>query len=119
MNSVLDALLESLEWLKVIFGDTPESFKRDRAQTGDIREASVSGLLTAYFPNTWTVGKGPIYDTTGKQSQSIDSVLCSPIHPPMRTGKRTILLAEGVHSATENQTRLTEPHSGERVPSRA
>ena len=106
MNTVLDALLESLEGLKVTFGDTPESFKRDKAQTGDVREASVSDLLRSYFPTTWTVGKGPIYDTGGRASQSIDSVLCSPSHPPMRTGKRSVLLAEAVHSATETKPNL-------------
>ena len=106
MNTVLDALLESLEGLKVTFGDTPESFKRDKAQTGDVREASVSDLLRSYFPTTWTVGKGPIYGTGGRASQSIDSVLCSPSHPPMRTGKRSVLLAEAVHSATETKPNL-------------
>jgi len=107
VNSVLDALLESLEGLKLRFGPTPESFASDRAQTGDTREHSVSDLLRSYFPSTWTVGKGPIYDTFGGVSNSIDSVLCSPSHPPMQTGKRTVLLAEGVHSATETKPDLT------------
>jgi hypothetical protein len=106
MSVVLDALLESLQGLKVTFGDTPESFKRDKAQTGDVREASVSDLLRSYFPTTWMVGKGPIYDTGGRASQSIDSVLCSPSHPPMHTGKRSVLLAEAVHSATETKPNL-------------
>jgi hypothetical protein len=106
MNTVLDALLESLEGLRVTFGDTPESFKGDRAQTGDVREWSVTGLLTAYFPRTWFVGKGPIYDSRGNSSQSIDNVLCSPIHPPINTGKRSVLLAEGVHAATETKPDL-------------
>jgi hypothetical protein len=52
------------------------------------------------------VGRGPIYDTNGNHSHSIDSVLCSPSHPPMRTGKRGVLLAEGVHSATETKPTL-------------
>lgn len=101
MNSVLDALLETLRGPRVSFDETPSSFRGDRAQTGDAREYSVSELLLAYFPTTWTVKKGPIYDVNGERSQSIDSVLCVPDHPPMRTPQRDVILAEGVHSATE------------------
>ncbi len=52
MNAVLDALLESLQGLKVTFGDTPESFKRDRVQTGDVRRLhSPVGFASIVVPS--------------------------------------------------------------------
>lgn len=96
-----DALIESIATIDLTFSATQPSFKHDRFQTAQGREKSVTEFLKSYFPNDWTVKKGPIYDTHGNVSAEIDCVLCVPQHPPCHTPTRDLILAEGVHAAIE------------------
>lgn len=96
-----DALQESLGKIDLDFSQTEPSFKRDRAKTATAREESVADFLESFFPRDWSVKKGPIYDSIGNASDEVDCVLCVPQHPPCRTPKRDIILAEGVYAAVE------------------
>jgi len=98
---IYDALKESLAGLEITFGETLPSFKRDIAKTATGRETSVVGFLESYFPSDWSVKKGPIYDQHGNVSREVDCAICVPQHPPCRTPRRDLILAEGVHSAVE------------------
>lgn len=96
-----DALRESLMGIDITFGPTLPSFKRDRVQTANSREHSVTEFLESYFPKDWTLKKGPIYDVNGNASAEVDCAICIPQHPDCRTPSRDIILADGVYAAIE------------------
>lgn len=101
IRPVHDAIRESLGAIEIVFTPTLPSFQRDRSKTADGKERSVTEFLESYFPSDWSVKKGPIYDQYGNVSSEVDCVVCVPQHPPCRTPKRDLILAEGVHAAIE------------------
>lgn len=106
-SPVLDAIRESLKEIHIIFEDTPDAFKGDKAQTAKSRETTVTGFLRSYLPSNWSVKKGPIYDTGGNVSREVDCAICIPEHPPCKTPNRDLILAEGVHVAVEVKPDIT------------
>ena len=96
-----DALMESLEQIRITFRPARGSFRKDRGQTALAREQTVSGFLKSYLPAGWSIKKGPIYDSHRQISMEVDCALCVPQHPPCNILHREIILAEGVHSAIE------------------
>lgn len=100
MNPVVDAITENLRHIQVIFEPTLDSFKKDTKQTADVREVSIQDFVKSFFPTTYDVRKGPIYNSSS-QSNEIDCVIIAPNHPPLITPKRQVILAEGVYAAIE------------------
>jgi len=74
------------------------------------REGVLSEILSRFFPRTYDVAKGKIYDPHGGISDSIDVVVLAGNHPKFRNarGQIEILLADGVHSAIELKPVLTD-----------
>jgi hypothetical protein len=101
IRPIHDAIRESLASIEIVFSPTLPSFQRDRIQTPGGKERSVAAFLKSYFPHDWSVKKGPIYDQSGNVSAEVDCAICIPQHPPCRTPKRDLILAEGVHAAIE------------------
>lgn len=100
MGPIIDAILENLKQIELIYEPTLSSFSKDTKQTSDSRETTVQDFISSFFPPTWAVKKGPIYSINGC-SREIDCVLLAPNHPPLITPKRSIILAEGVFAAIE------------------
>ena len=97
-----------LKHLRRLSRDLIEDYE-DGLQSGtseavaDYRETFVKEVLGRFFPRTYRVSKGPIFDSFDGRSQSIDCVVCAPNHPLFldALGRNTTLLADGVHCAVE------------------
>jgi hypothetical protein len=74
------------------------------------RESVLSEILSRFFPRTYDVAKGKIFDAHGGVSDSIDLVVLAGNHPKFRNarGQIELLLADGVHSAIELKPVLTD-----------
>jgi len=74
------------------------------------RETFIQEIVGRFFPRTYRVAKGAIYDSFGGRSNSIDCVVCAPNHPLLldTLGRITTLLVEGVHCAIEIKPDVTD-----------
>lgn len=100
MNAVTSAIFENMRQIEIVFEDTCEGFKKDRKNTGDSREITVKQFLESFFPSSFIIKKGPIYNLNS-ESQEIDCVILAPNHPKLLTPKREVIIAEGVFTAVE------------------
>lgn len=100
MNAAIGAINENLEQIRVVFSETETAFKNDTKNTGDSKEITVTQFLESFFPTTYTVKKGKIYNLE-TESQEMDCVILHSIHPRLFTPKREVILAEGVYVAIE------------------
>lgn len=100
MNAVTGAIFENMKQIDIIFEDTANVFTKDTKNTSESREVTVNEFLASFFPTTYRIKKGPIFNIE-KTSQEIDCVILAPNHPPLITPKREVIIAEGVHSAVE------------------
>jgi len=67
------------------------------------REDFIREIIGRVFERTYRLSKGPVFDSFGGRSKSIDCVICAPNHPLFLdpVGRDCVLLADGVHSAIE------------------
>lgn len=74
------------------------------------RENALREILSRFFPRTYDLAKGKIYDLEGNNSDSIDIVALDPKHPKLRNarGEIELLLAEGIHCAIELKPDLSD-----------
>lgn len=100
MDAVYGSILENLRHINVVAEPTVEAFKKDRTNTGDSKEVTVKEFIERYLPADYRIKKGIIYAQEGC-SQNIDCVVLHPIHPPLITPVREVILAEGVYAAVE------------------
>ena len=79
-----------------IHSGTPEA-------VANFREDFIREIVGRIYEQSFRMSKGPIFDTFGNRSNSIDCVVCAPNHPLFldRLGRDTALLVDGVHSAIE------------------
>lgn len=81
------------------------------------REDFVREIIGRFFPRTYRMAKGAIFDSYGERSASIDCVVCAPNHPLLvdSAGRLVTLLADGVHCAIELKPDLRDmpPDFGE------
>jgi hypothetical protein len=84
------------------FSGTPESVAL-------AREAALRKYISRFFPSSYRITKGNIYDSFGNVSASIDCVICAPNHPlfPGDANNTEIILADGVHAVIELKTDLS------------
>ncbi len=109
---VSDRLLRHLRRLS---RDILEDYK-DTIRSGSpdevaaFREDFFREIIGRFFPRTYRMAKGPIFDAHGCSSRSIDCVVCAPNHPLLldSVGRVTTLLADGVHGAIEVKPDLTD-----------
>lgn len=100
MNAVLGAIFENLKEIEIVFDETYSVFSKDTKNTGDSKEVTVQEFLKSFFPTTYTISKGKIYNSEN-ESQEIDCVIMAPNHPRLLTPKRKVILSEGVYAAVE------------------
>jgi len=82
---------------------------RDGLQSGtpeavaNFREDFIREIIGRVFERTYRLSKGPVFDSFGGRSKSIDCVICAPNHPLFLDpiGRDCALLADGVHSVIE------------------
>jgi len=99
-NAVFGSLLENLDQIKIIYKETYDAFKNDKANTGNAKEYSIQEFIAAYLTSDYRIQKGVIY-SKDSFSNNIDCVILAPSHPILTTPKRQIILAEGVYAAVE------------------
>lgn len=77
-------------------------------EVADFREGYFKYFLERYFPFPHRITKGTIIDSFGHKSDSIDCVVCNPIHPYTldKTGKFSLIFADGVDFAIEIKPNL-------------
>jgi hypothetical protein len=76
----------------------------------DYRESFVQEVIGRFFPRSYNISKGAIYDSYGCRSASIDCVVCTDNHPLFldALGRNTTLLADAVHCAIEVKPDLSD-----------
>jgi hypothetical protein len=101
MNAVHGSIIENLKQIEIIYEETIDAFKKDRTNTGDSKEVTVSQFIASYLSNDYQVkSTSKIYSRT-QETNNIDCVVLSPNHPRLITPKREVILAEGVFAAIE------------------
>lgn len=72
-------------------------------EIADFREHALQDFVSRFFPFPHRITKGKVRDTYGNIGDSVDCVVCNPIHPYTidSHGKFRLLLAEGVDVAIE------------------
>ncbi|MBD3842135.1 MAG: hypothetical protein IE909_09665 [Campylobacterales bacterium] len=50
MNAVHGSTIENLQQIEIIYEETIDAFKKDRTNTGDSREVTVSQFIASFFP---------------------------------------------------------------------
>jgi hypothetical protein len=75
----------------------------------NFREDFIREIVGRVYERTFRLSKGPIFDSLGGRSKSIDCVVCAPNHPLFLDpiGRDCALLADGVHSAIEIKPNIT------------
>ncbi|MXO06646.1 DUF6602 domain-containing protein [Flavobacterium sp. HBTb2-11-1] len=106
MNAVFGTILENLRAIEIVETPTIDVFKKDRTNTGDSKELTVSQFIERYLPSDYKVRKGIIY-SLDSQSNNIDCVVLAPNHPALNTPVREVMLAEGVYAAIEVKPDIT------------
>lgn len=106
MNAVFGTILENLRAIEIVEVLTIDVFKKDRTNTGDSKELTVSQFIERYLPSDYKVKKGIIY-SLDSQSNNIDCVVLAPNHPALNTPVREVILAEGVYAAIEVKPDIT------------
>jgi hypothetical protein len=106
MNAVIGAIIENMKNIEIIFEPTIEAFVKDTKHTGDSKEVTVANFIGSFFPSSYAIKKGPIYNLESN-SQEIDCVILAPNHPLLLTPKREVILAEGVYAAVEVKPDIT------------
>ncbi|RAK21750.1 hypothetical protein B0I03_105183 [Flavobacterium aquaticum] len=106
MNAVFGTILENLRAIEIVEISTIPVFTKDRTNTGDSKELTVSQFIERYLPADYKVKKGIIYSLDGA-SKNIDCVVLAPNHPALNTPIREVILAEGVYAAIEVKPDIT------------
>ena len=99
-DAVYASIIENLRSIELVDVPTVEAFKKDRTNTADSKEITIKEFIERYLPADYRVKKGIIYSQDA-ESQNIDCVVLSPIHPVLTTPVREVILAEGVYAAVE------------------
>lgn len=101
MNAVHGSIIENLKQIEIVYDETVDAFKKDRTNTGESKEITVSQFIASYLSNDYQVkSTSKIYSRT-QETNNIDCVVLSPNHPRLITPKREVILAEGVFAAIE------------------
>lgn len=89
--------------LELKFEQASISGKGTSQEVAEFRENALQAFVRRFFPFPHRVTKGKVRDSFGAISDSIDCVVCSPIHPHTvdSNGKFQLLFAEGVDATVE------------------
>jgi len=101
MNAVYGSILENLKLVEIIYEETIEVFKKDRTNTADSKEVTVSEFVKSYLPHEYQVKEQTKIYGKKQETNNIDCVILAPNHPRLITPAREIVLAEGVYAAIE------------------
>ncbi|TLS49803.1 hypothetical protein FE782_22610 [Paenibacillus antri] len=103
LPELLEILRRDSKQLEIDFERASIEGKGTPQEIADFRENSFQSFIERYYPFPYRVTKGGIFDSFGNRSDSIDCVICNPVHPHTidTKGKFRLLLADGVDIAVE------------------
>ncbi len=101
MNAVFGSILENLAAINIVEHPTADVFKKDKGNTANAREATVSQFIARYLPSDFQIRERTAIYSKDAASSNIDCVVLAPNHPQLITPIRQIALAEGVYAAVE------------------
>lgn len=107
---------EFLDVLKLDAKDIETKFLRSSIEgrgtsqeISDFREHAIQDFLRKYYPFPYRIGKGGIYDSYGRRSNSIDCLVFNPNHPYTvnAQGKHSLIMADGIDAAIEVKPKIS------------
>jgi len=103
MQELIELLRVDVGLLESEFHKASIQGKGTSQEVADFRENAVQSFVERFFPFPHRITKGKLRDSFGSVSDSIDCVICNPIHPYTTDsrGKFQLILADGVDVAIE------------------
>lgn len=108
-SKLIELLETEAEELDAAFKKASIEGRGTPQEVSDRREELVKKFLGKYFPFPFQITKGNIIDSYGENSASIDCIILDPCHPhtvDIKTGRSSVLLADGVDFAIEVKGKL-------------